>query len=193
MDWAGGNAVHICSGASVFGFSVVYLFKSPGSVLRATRPPSNKNPSIEPESRTAADENGLVHQTVESNADNQEPQSSQDPTGYILNLESMPHNVNNAIFGTTLIWIGWFGFNGGSALGANLRAVSATVSTNVAAVVGGMTTLLIRDGFKLIFSKLDALSPKSKGRQGVIEFCDGAVAGLVAITPAAGYVSSISF
>jgi ammonia channel protein AmtB len=192
MDWAGGNAVHICSGASVFGFSVVYLFKGPGSVLRAARTPSHKAPSIELESRAPADENGPVHQMVESNMDNQEPQDTQDPTGSTLDLESMPHNVNNAIFGTTLIWIGWFGFNGGSALGANLRAVSATVSTNVAAVVGGMTALWIHDGMKLIFSKLNALSPKSKRRQGVIEFCDGAVAGLVAITPAAGYVSLIS-
>jgi ammonium transporter, Amt family len=192
MDWAGGNAVHICSGASVFGFSVVYLFKRSGSVLRTARTPSHKTSSIEQESRTPADGNGPAREMVESTMNNQEPQDNQDPAGSTLDLESMPHNVNNAIFGTTLIWIGWFGFNGGSALGANLRAVSATISTNIAAVVGGMTALWIHNGIKLVFEKLGALKPKSERRQAVIEFCDGAVAGLVAITPAAGYVSLIS-
>ncbi|KAH8748806.1 ammonium transporter AmtB-like domain-containing protein [Hyaloscypha sp. PMI_1271] len=98
-----------------------------------------------------------------------------------LNRESKPHNVISVILGTALLWIGWFGFNGGSALGANLRAVSACISTHLAACAGGVMGTLIEYVF-------------AKGRKGdsgkfsIIGFCNGAVAGLVAITPAAGYV-----
>jgi Amt family ammonium transporter len=73
-----------------------------------------------------------------------------------------------------LIWFGWFGFNGGSAKGANLRAVMACVSTNLAACVGGLTWL----GYEYF-----------KNRKWYITYwCGGALAGLVAITPAAGFV-----
>ncbi|KIM93349.1 hypothetical protein OIDMADRAFT_61688 [Oidiodendron maius Zn] len=68
----------------------------------------------------------------------------QDQPGLGLGAEAdeSPHNVNNMVLGPALLWIGWFGFNGGSALGGNLRAVSACVSTHVAACAGGTTSLL---------------------------------------------------
>jgi Amt family ammonium transporter len=78
------------------------------------------------------------------------------------------------VLGTGCIWFGWLGFNGGSARGANLRAVTACIATNVAAATGGLTGLLIE------FYRYR--------RWSIISWCAGAVAGLVAITPGAGFV-----
>ncbi|CAG8440296.1 12159_t:CDS:2 [Dentiscutata heterogama] len=88
--------------------------------------------------------------------------------------EFKPHNVANVVLGTSLLWFGWFGFNGGSALAANGRAAMACVVTNLSASVGGLTWCLL--DFRLE-RKLSALG-----------FCSGAVAGLVSITPGSGYV-----
>jgi ammonium transporter, Amt family len=101
-----------------------------------------------------------------------------------LNRPSPPHNVVNVVLGTAFLWIGWFGFNGGSALGANLRAVSACISTHLAACAGGVMGTL----FEYIG---ESRTEGVMGRFSVIGFCNGAVAGLVAITPAAGYVSFV--
>jgi ammonia channel protein AmtB len=103
-----------------------------------------------------------------------------------------PHNVNNMVLGTALLWFGWLGFNGGSALGGNMRAVSACVSTHVAACAGGTTSLL----FFWMWNALYRLSLDDGKDEvqvpSVTHFCDGAVIGLVAITPAAGFVSACS-
>jgi Amt family ammonium transporter len=84
--------------------------------------------------------------------------------------------------GTILLWFGWFGFNGGSALGANPRAIMAMIVTNLAASVGGLTWMLLDYRLEKKFSALG--------------FCSGAIAGLVCITPGSGYVapaSSVAF
>jgi Amt family ammonium transporter len=86
-----------------------------------------------------------------------------------------PHNVSYVVLGTVLLWFGWFGFNGGSALGANLRAVMAMTVTNNAAAVGGLTWMF--------------WDWRLERKWSVVGFCSGAVAGLVAITPASGYVA----
>ncbi|ETI24842.1 hypothetical protein G647_04212 [Cladophialophora carrionii CBS 160.54] len=125
MDFAGGTAVHVCSGSSVAAFA---------------QQPSTPSP--------------------ESDLEIQQAQ--------------LPYSINHMVLGTALLWIGWFGFNGGSALGANLRAVSACLATQTAACAGGTVGLLLQWGL----SRLDRMA----------EFCDGVIAGLVAITPAAGYV-----
>jgi Amt family ammonium transporter len=91
-----------------------------------------------------------------------------------FNDSFIQHNLTHVFLGTVLIWFGWFGFNGGSAKGANLRAVMACVSTNLAACVGGLTWL----GFEYYLTK----------KWYITNWCAGALAGLVAITPAAGYV-----
>ena len=57
-------------------------------------------------------------------------------------LAYKPQNTSYVILGTALLWFGWFGFNGGSALGANLRAIQACIVTNMAASVGGLTWML---------------------------------------------------
>ncbi len=88
-----------------------------------------------------------------------------------------PHNMPFVVLGTALLWFGWFGFNGGSALAANGLAVNAFVVTNTAAASAGLSWALIewmRGGKPTIFG-----------------VCSGAVAGLVAITPAAGFVSVV--
>ncbi|EAA32441.1 hypothetical protein GE21DRAFT_7486 [Neurospora crassa] len=89
-------------------------------------------------------------------------------------LPYRPHNVTHVVLGTVFLWVGWFGFNGGSALAANLRAVMACIVTHIAACVGGLTWVL--------------LDYRLERKWSTVGFCSGAIAGLVAITPAAGYV-----
>src|SRR6202043_1306253 len=80
--------------------------------------------------------------------------------------------------GTALLWFGWFGFSAGSALEANKSAVAAFVNTNTAAGAAVVSWSLIE-----YFHK---------GKATVLGACSGAVAGLVAITPCAGYVTPMS-
>jgi len=94
------------------------------------------------------------------------------------NKAILPHNLPFTILGTALLWFGWFGFNAGSSLGANGLAVNAFVVTNTAAAAAGLTWALI----DWIFND----KPTMLGT------ATGAVAGLVAITPAAGFVSVLS-
>jgi Amt family ammonium transporter len=85
-----------------------------------------------------------------------------------------PHNLSSVFLGTALLWFGWFGFNGGSALAANSRAIIAVVNSNLAACAGGLTWVLLDYYQQHHFSAFG--------------FCSGAIAGLVSITPAAGFV-----
>jgi ammonium transporter, Amt family len=89
--------------------------------------------------------------------------------------EMHPHNLTMTALGTALLWFGWFGFNAGSALAANASAVAAFVNTNTAAGVGAVAWMTIEW--------------LHKGKGTVLGACTGAVAGLVAITPAAGFVT----
>ncbi|OXA52020.1 ammonium transporter 1 [Folsomia candida] len=96
--------------------------------------------------------------------------------------EFKPHNMSNVFLGTAFLWFGWFGFNGGSALQPNIQAVMACFVTNLSACVGGITWVL--------------LDYRHEKKYSALGFCAGAVAGLVCITPACGYVgpgSSIAF
>jgi ammonium transporter, Amt family len=94
---------------------------------------------------------------------------------HIENREIPPANVPYVLIGTGLLWFGWFGFNAGSALGANALAVSAFATTNTAAAAAGLSWMFF-----------DVLRGK---KPSVLGFCIGAVVGLVAITPAAGFVA----
>lgn len=85
-----------------------------------------------------------------------------------------PHDLTLAVIGTGLLWVGWFGFNGGSALGANSRAAMAIVSTHLAACAGAFTWM--------------ALEWYLRGKPSVLGMISGAVAGLGTITPASGFV-----
>ena len=86
-----------------------------------------------------------------------------------------PANIPFVLLGTGLLWFGWFGFNAGSALSAGPLAASAFATTNTASAAAGLAWILF-----------DAMRGK---KPSAIGFCIGAVVGLVAITPAAGYVT----
>jgi Amt family ammonium transporter len=88
----------------------------------------------------------------------------------------IPHNIPLVILGGALLWVGWFGFNGGSALAANEVAVNAFVVTQIAAATAAITW--------------GTISWLHLGRPGVLGLITGGIAGLVAITPAAGYVDT---
>lgn len=93
---------------------------------------------------------------------------------HIEKKELQPANIPFVLLGTGLLWFGWFGFNAGSALGANGLAASAFATTNTAAAAAGLSWIF----FDVI-----------RGRKAsALGFCIGAVVGLVAITPAAGFV-----
>lgn len=86
-----------------------------------------------------------------------------------------PHSVTSVVFGTIFLWFGWFGFNGGSTGNGTIRAAYAFANTNLAAGCGAMTWLFV-DYFRY------------EQRWTTIGMCSGAIAGLVGITPAAGFV-----
>ncbi|KAL0958506.1 hypothetical protein HGRIS_000648 [Hohenbuehelia grisea] len=91
-------------------------------------------------------------------------------------LAYKPHNVSYVVLGAVFLWFGWFGFNGGSALGANLRAAQACIVTNLAASVGGLTWML--------------WDYRLEKKWSAVGFSSGAIAGLVAITPGSGFVGA---
>jgi ammonium transporter, Amt family len=109
-------------------------------------------------------------------------------------IKTRGYNIVSIVTGTAMLWIGWFGFNGGSALGANLRAVSACVSTSLAACSGGITAYLM-DALYAYIKKVDPkpedpLMTEADWLENRVEaVCAGVVVGMVAVTPAAGYVS----
>ncbi len=94
---------------------------------------------------------------------------------HMNNEEIPPANIPYVLIGTGLLWFGWFGFNAGSAVAANGLAVSAFATTNTAAAAAGLSWMFF-----------DVMRGK---KPSVLGFCIGAVVGLVAITPAAGFVA----
>ena len=87
----------------------------------------------------------------------------------------LPHSPSLTMVGAALLWVGWFGFNGGSALAANDDAAAAIINTHMAASVAALVWLLIE--------RIKLGKPTSVG------FATGAIAGLATVTPAAGYIS----
>jgi ammonium transporter, Amt family len=85
-----------------------------------------------------------------------------------------PFNLSLAVIGTGLLWVGWLGFNGGSALGANSRAAFAITATHLAASTGALTWMF--------------LEWWTRGKPSVLGMISGAIAGLGTITPASGFV-----
>ncbi|MEY4583258.1 MAG: hypothetical protein RL701_7961 [Pseudomonadota bacterium] len=86
-----------------------------------------------------------------------------------------PHSLTLTLVGTGMLWVGWYGFNAGSAVAADGIAANAFITTTLAAAIGGA-----------VWPGLEWLS---HGKPTVLGFCSGAVAGLVVITPAAGFVN----
>ena len=88
-----------------------------------------------------------------------------------------PHNLSLTILGASLLWFGWFGFNAGSALGANALAVKAFLTTQLSAAAAALGWIVFEW--------------KGHGKPTALGIASGAVAGLVSITPAAGFVSPV--
>ena len=93
------------------------------------------------------------------------------------NVPMEPNNIPLTVLGTGLLWVGWFGFNAGSALAANGVAVNALVTTNTSAATAGLVWMLL--------SWLD-------GRPSTLGIATGMVVGLAAVTPACGYVTPLA-
>ncbi|HEX5323752.1 MAG TPA: ammonium transporter, partial [Capsulimonadaceae bacterium] len=91
--------------------------------------------------------------------------------------EMRPHNLPLTVLGTALLWFGWFGFNAGSAISSGQLAVSAFTTTHIATGTAALTWMALD---WIVYKKPTALG-----------FCSGAVAGLVAITPACGFVNPV--
>ena len=158
LDWAGGTPVHICSGAATLAYTVMLKY------IRVTTDDTHSITSISHDA-------GSWKKYLFSRAQRRERLPS-GPTALEAGLES--HNMTNAMLGMLLVWFGWFGFNAGSELKANMRAVSTFIATHIAACSGGVAYTLLE---RMAGQKWSGLG-----------FCTGAFAGLVAITPGAGYV-----
>jgi Amt family ammonium transporter len=89
-----------------------------------------------------------------------------------------PHSMVLCMVGTGMLWVGWYGFNAGSALGADAIASNAFTTTTLAAAIAGF-----------VWASLEWIL---RGKPSVLGFCSGIVAGLVVITPAAGFVTATS-
>jgi Amt family ammonium transporter len=87
-----------------------------------------------------------------------------------------PHSMVLTMIGTGMLWVGWYGFNAGSAVAADAVSSNAFMTTTLAAAIGGLTWPMIEW--------------VSRGKPTILGFCSGIVAGLVVITPAAGFVNS---
>jgi len=87
------------------------------------------------------------------------------------------HNVVLTFIGASLLWVGWFGFNAGSAVTAGMQAGMAMLVTHMATAVAGFTWMIVEW--------------MMRGKPTVLGICTGAVAGLVAITPASGFVGPL--
>ncbi len=88
-----------------------------------------------------------------------------------------PHNMTMTVMGTAMLWVGWFGFNGGSALAANGNAAMAITVTHVSASVAGLTWM----GIEWV----------RHGKPSALGLATGAIAGLAAVTPASGFVGPL--
>jgi len=88
-----------------------------------------------------------------------------------------PHNLTMCVTGTGMLWVGWYGFNGGSALGANGDAAMAVTVTQISASTAALTWMFI-EWFK-------------HGKPSALGIATGAIAGLASITPAAGVVGPV--
>jgi ammonium transporter, Amt family len=196
MDFAGGTPVHVISGATVAAFAVFCDFELSGqnfwqyvgSYLKLLWDRLIHDLTTVVSLAWELLQTGCYfcchpvavfrgQRSTNSDAGAAAEAESPDPNGY------EPYSVIYVILGTSLLWFGWAGFNGGSALGSNLRAVSAWFSTHIAASAGGVTAMWL--------TKVLGDEPaKSFDGLAVLSFCDGAVAGLIAITPGSGFVRS---
>lgn len=90
-------------------------------------------------------------------------------------LNFRPHNVSLILLGTVFLWFGWLGFNGGSSFGANLRATMACWNSNITATFAAIAWVL--------------LDWRLARKWSMVGWCSGTICGLVAATPASGFIT----
>jgi ammonium transporter, Amt family len=190
LDFAGGGPIHIATGGSVLAHSIFHKTILPfmetllrprtaeeaeharaGIIDSFTTPPpdtpsSGSSSTLLSPGRQATTEPRDIEQGDSSSADSETPTSH-----------------TNMLLGTMVLWAGWFGLNGGFALAGNMQAVSACLSTHLAACSGGVTLCVAR-AFKRA-----AAGAGGKIAFSVADFCNGVIVGLIAMTAGAGYVS----
>jgi ammonia channel protein AmtB len=208
LDFAGGTAVHITAGSSVLAHGVFYVWVLPrieallGLKFGAS---SNESQNGTLPQNGQATTNPVVSASSTSNAGaiaatNGAPASHHD-THRPPPTEAGAIGQTNVILGSLFLWLGWFGFNGGSALGANLRAVSACMCTHLAACSGGVTFCLMSAVVEYVWPEADAETADQNNTRrrpsrraykpikfSIVDFCNGAIIGLVCVTPAAGFI-----
>jgi ammonium transporter, Amt family len=219
LDFAGGTPVHITAGTTVAAFALFYDFETSNlslmkysiTLLRRTGERIAHDLEI---IWVILKGCFKILKVLIKGGKWKKPKPGKYVVGPTEDAEHFePYNNTYLVLGTALLWFGWAGmrfpsildgttlgltdgllkgFNGGSALGANLRAVSAWLSTHVAACAGGVVGILwqwnekLQDAGKRDFGRM---SPAARYADlTVISFCDGAIAGLVAITPGSGFV-----
>lgn len=153
LDFAGGIVVHITAGVAAV---VTAIEVGHRRSLRSTSSDIQRHPHSA--AAAAASGIGRTTSTLKRGAHQHGP--------------AQPSNLPLAAIGATLLWMGWFSFNAGSAAGMDQQAVAAIVNTQVASVFGSVSWLLM-----------------TSHRPSAIELMNGAVAGLAGVTPAAGYIS----
>ncbi|CUS08896.1 unnamed protein product [Tuber aestivum] len=192
LDYAGGTAVHMSGAFSAGVYSVFFRWRYRFNkwVLVTRQGTVGRNRQSEPEEGHEPE----THKELRGPNVIPAPSGVEFPeraTAFPPDDEN-PDNVFHVLLGTTLLWIGWMGFNGGSTLGVNLRTVSALISTNLSACSGGLTWCF----WEYFFSKYNP-EREPQGCSGqkflprrlsILAFCNGVISGLITITPAAGYV-----
>jgi Amt family ammonium transporter len=187
MDFAGGTPVHIVSGTTVAAFAVFCAierqndFKTLVKVMKTFLKKGFKRllrPLLELW-RILVSLVQLCAACFGKQFDDRDSHSDDEGETEERRVPFEPYNVNYLVLGTALLWFGWAGFNGGSALGGNLRAVSAWTSTHIAACAGGTVgVFLIWNKKILAWLYNDVGHEQAFDNLTVIHFCDGAIAGL---------------
>ncbi len=152
MDFAGGTPVHIVSGSTVAAFAIFYAIEIRTSkedfsaAAQAYLMALVKRYTAVPVAIMRYTKNAYLKRVRGKRiptSTKKKTQANHERRPVALVVEFEPYNINYLTLGTALLWFGWAGFNGGSALAGNLRAVSAWTSTHVAACAGGVTGVFI--------------------------------------------------
>jgi Amt family ammonium transporter len=167
LDFAGGSGIHICAGGTVLAHSLFHKFLLKRYELWLRFLPGSRAE----ESSHRQEDPGTDRSATPNNAQEKSRDESRSDCVSVL-------------IGTLLLWVGWFGFNGGRALGASVRAVSACVSTHISACTGAAVFCILGANY----SRDNSKERRASFKFSITHFCNGAIIALVAITPAAGFV-----
>lgn len=160
-DFAGGNVIHISSGVSALAIAFVL-----------DRDLKKKSRKIEEREYNEDKTSGKILPRSHASSSMTLAEEANDMN--VINTTFTKNSLVFLVIGTMLLWFGWFGFNGGSALSANGKAVLACVNSNVAPCTALITWVILDSIFK--------------GRPTVSGMCIAIICGLVGVTPAAGFV-----